>query len=355
MSRPLLTIYPGLEARLPLLRLAELPTPVEHLADLGEGLWVKRDDRTSALYGGNKVRKLEFVLGTLLRSGCRHVVSFGATGTHHGVATAAFCRRHGIACTLLLFDQPVSAEVAQNLRLMQQFGAELIYCGSLWNTVFHFYLLQRLRLRYRDAHFLFAGGSSVEGCIGFVNAAFELQGQIERGLLPDPRIIYCALGSGGMLAGLTLGCALAGMTCEVRGVRVAASHLGIVPSCTAATVTRLMRQTYLRLQRLEPSIPTIPLPDVKLEQEYFGGGYGVPSPAGRRALQRMGEVGIELDLTYTAKAAAAALDYCARHPGDTTLYWHSYNSADMSTRAARADLSELTPALGALLRRAESR
>jgi D-cysteine desulfhydrase len=353
MSRPLLTIYPGLEVRLPLLPLAELPTPVEHLAGLAGGLWVKRDDCTSALYGGNKVRKLEFVLGALLPSGCRHVVSFGATGTHHGVATAAFCQRHGIACTLLLFDQPASAEVAQNLRLMQAFGAQLIYCGSLWNTVLHFYLLQRLRCR--NAYFLFAGGSSVEGSIGFVNAAFELRGQIERGLLPEPRIIYCALGSGGMLAGLTLGCALAGVNCEVRGVRVAASHLGVVPSCTTATVTRLMRQTYRHLQRLDPSIPNIALPDVKLEQEYFGDGYGVPSPAGRIALRRMAEVGIELDLTYTAKAAAAALDYCARHPGDTTLYWHSYNSVDMSTRAAGADLGELAPALGALVRRAESR
>jgi D-cysteine desulfhydrase len=315
---------------------------------VAQRLWIKRDDRTSALYGGNKVRKLEFILAALLRSGCRQLVSFGATGTNHGVAVAAFCQQQGVACTLLLFDQPATANVARNLRLMQHFGAELIYCGSLWNTVLNFYLLQRWR--YRGACFLFAGGSNVEGCIGFVNAAFELGSQIERGLLPEPRVIYCALGSGAMLAGLTLGCALAGVSSEVRGVRVAASHLGIVPSCTQATVTRLMRQTYSQLRRLDPAIPKMALPEVKLEHRYFGSGYGVPTEAGEKARRRLADAGIELELTYTAKAAAAALEHCERHPDDTVLYWHSYNSVDMTARIASADVSMLEPPLRELLR-----
>lgn len=350
MKRSLFTRYPALSSQVPHIPLADLPTAIEALAEVSPRLWIKRDDRTSAIYGGNKVRKLEFILADVLRSGCRQLVSFGATGTNHGVATAAFCQQHGIACTLLLFDQPPSPRVAQNLRMMQYFGAELIYCGSLWHTVLNFYLLQRRR--YRGAYFLFAGGSTVAGCIGFVDAAFELWQQIEQGLLPQPAVIYCALGSGSTLAGLSLGCALAGLSCQVRGVRVAASHLGVIPSCTVGTVTRLMQQTYRHLRRHEPALPAIRLPRVDIEQGYFGEGYGVPTAAGRQALARMADAGIELELTYTAKAVAAVLEYCEAHPEHQVLYWHSYNSSDLKARAACADVGKLAPGLQQVLQRA---
>ena len=102
---------------------------------------------------------------------------------------------------------------------MHYYGADLVYCGSLASTIAHYYLsVARLN---RDNYFLFAGGSNIAGTLGFVNAAMELKQQIDKGELPEPDIIICPVGSSATLAGLTIGCQLAGMSTMVKGIRVA--------------------------------------------------------------------------------------------------------------------------------------
>jgi D-cysteine desulfhydrase len=257
MSRPLFDYYPALENSVPWIELANLPTPVEALdlhdpvSSRAHKLWIKRDDKTSDLYGGNKVRKLEFVLAQAIQQGKKELATFGATGTNHGVATALFCQQQGINCKILLFDQPVTEAVQNNLRLMQQFGAQLEYAGTMFRTVLRFYW-DRL-LHGKTAYYLFAGGSNVAGCIGFVNAAFELREQIEQGQAPEPDLIYCPVGSTSTAAGLALGCQLAGLKSRVIGVRVAPSRLGIFPACTTGTVHALMAKTYDFLQQQDGS------------------------------------------------------------------------------------------------------
>lgn len=343
VSRPIFDIYPRLKPAVPYLPLADLPTPVESLASVSPNLWVKRDDQTSGLYGGNKVRKLEFILARMKQENSKHLVTFGAIGTNHGVATSLYCQQQGIDCTVLLFDQPVTKFVKQNLCLMHHFGATLIYKGSLWNTVLAFYLSERIK--QRGAFFLFAGGSNIEGCIGFVNAALELKQQIEQGLIPTPEVIYCPVGSGSTIAGLTLGCALAGLPSKVVGIRVAPSHLGIIPTCTPATVYQLMKKTYRFLRCLDETFPDISLPKITLDASYYGRGYGVTTEKGEQATRRMGSAGIGLESTYTAKAAAAALEHSDEHPTSHVLYWHTYNSVDLSALAAQTDVRTLAPEL----------
>ncbi len=124
-TRPLFDVYPQLSDALPWLQLAELPTPVEHLSAIGANAWIKRDDLSHAVYGGNKLRKLEFILADALARGKDHVITFGATGTNHGVATAMLCQQLGIRCSVLLFDQPASNTVRDNLARMRNFGAVL--------------------------------------------------------------------------------------------------------------------------------------------------------------------------------------------------------------------------------------
>ena len=119
-ERPLLELFPGLKPALPWVPLADLPTSVEALPEVAKNLWIKRDDRSSPVYGGNKVRKLEFIIGRVKEKGYKSVVTFGATGTNHGVATSIYCKQHGLDCTVLLFDQPDSETVRQNLELMQK-------------------------------------------------------------------------------------------------------------------------------------------------------------------------------------------------------------------------------------------
>lgn len=343
MKRPLFEALPGLKRKIPNMAIAKLPTPIEALPQLAPNLWVKRDDKSNTLYGGNKVRKLEFILADVIQSKKKKILTFGAIGTNHGVATSIYCLQIDIACKLLLFNQPVSLGVQQNLKLMHRFNAELVYKGSLLRTVMAYYW-QKL-FQKKDTYYLFAGGSNVAGCLSFVNAAFELRQQIEAGLVPEPDIICVAVGSSSTLAGLSLGCSLAGLKSKLIGVRVAPSHIGPIPTCTRGSITKLRSQTYKHLCQIEPNLKGKPLPEIHLDNSHFGSGYGRPSPEGNWAMQMFEQTDIKLDGTYTAKTAAAALSLCAAQPDKNILYWHTYNSADVSHLAERADIGSMPPSL----------
>lgn len=335
--------YPELEKEIAWIPLGIFPTRIHLLAGLGyDNLWIKRDDLSSRIYGGNKIRKLEFILAEARRRKTTHLITFGRIGTNHGLATAIFCNRLNIACTLLLSWQPVTHEVQQNLLLFKKYRANLQYQKTLWTTVIRYYLLERLK--HPQAYFLYAGGSNPTGTLGFVNAAFELKAHIDRGEIPQPAILMCPLGSGGTLSGLSLGVQLAGLNTEVIGVRVAESHLGPFHACTPQTVKTLMHKTYRLLKQKSRDIPDISLNAPRILNEYFGNGYGFPTEAGKKAYQIVKDnTDIRLDPTYTAKTFAAVLDYChaQQKKAEPVLYWHSYNSVDLSKQAASVDYREL--------------
>ena len=164
------------------------------------------------------------------------------------------------------------------------------------------------------------GGSSPLGTAGYVSAALELRAQIDAGLLPCPDAIYVALGSGGTAGGLALGCALAGLSCEIIAVRVVERALA-----NMALVRLLMRRTR-GLLRLDGDRPRI-----TIRKGYLGRCYGDPTPGSRRACQAVADAeGLRLETTYTGKAMAALMDDCARRPGRTVLFWNTYNSQDTS-------------------------
>lgn len=349
MSRPLFEAYPRLKDHIPSMAIAKLPTPIEALSQLAPNLWVKRDDKTNSLYGGNKIRKLEFILADVLRSEKKELVSFGAIGSNHGVATAIYCLQMDIPLRMILFKQPVTQHVQQNLKLMHRFNAQLNFQGSLLKAALKFYLSKWLKSR--DRYYLFAGGSNVSGCIAFVNAAFELKQQIESGSTPEPDVIFCPVGSSATLAGLSLGCMLAGLKSRLIGIRVAPSHIGPIPACTPSTVRKLQKSCYEELCRYEPSMRNKPLPDIQMLDDYYGSGYGHSSDEGLWAQQMFEQTQIELEPTYTAKTAAAALNFCANHSDQNVLYWHTFNSADMSGLAAKADLESIPKDLQSFLER----
>lgn len=330
MSHPIFQFWPGLTQTLPVVPFADLPTPVELFAKADsefsalENLWIKRDDLTNAEYGGNKVRKLEFIVADAQKKNKHTIVTMGATGTNHGVATAVFSRANKLSSRIFLFEQPVTDTVITNLKTMIKYGARLKYRGSILKTALSYYASHLLS---PGSYHLPAGGSNVMGCIGFVNAALELKQQVERGELPEPDMIVCPVGSSGTLAGLTLGCQLAGMKTEVLGIRVAPSHLGPIAICTAATSQSLMEKTYRHLRAADSTVPALTLKKIQLSDDYYGDGYGVASDEGDVARQAFKTAGIALESTYTAKAAAAALELCRKHPHKTVLYWHTFNSA----------------------------
>jgi 1-aminocyclopropane-1-carboxylate deaminase/D-cysteine desulfhydrase-like pyridoxal-dependent ACC family enzyme len=343
-TRPLLfERYPELGRNIAYLPLDTSGTKVERLSRLGhDSLWIKRDDRLSPAYGGNKVRKLEFVLGDALQKGAQRIVTIGGIGTNHGLATAIFCRQLGIACTLILFDQQVTSFVRNNLRLFYHYGADLIYCPSMYYAGLHYYLMQRLR--YPQAYFLPAGGSSPIGTLGHVNAAFELLRQVEAGEMPPPGYIFCPTASNGTLAGLSLGFALAGFKTTVIGVRVGVDRIGPLQFNTPATAAAMMQAVYDLLKCSCRDIPVIQINPPLMLNDYVGDGYGILTVKGLAAVELFKEeAGINLEPVYTGKTCAAVLDFIkdAAHAHDTVLFWNTFNAVDLSSESQAVDYHQL--------------
>ena len=335
--------YPELQPNLPWKPLGQFPTPIRKIDGLGyNNLWIKQDNLSSSVYGGNKIRKLEFALAAALDQNKKHVVTMGALGTNHGLATAIFCEKLGLKCTLLLFRQPITPDVKQKLLLFNSYRAKMKFRGTKLRAAIALYLTERIR--HPGAYFLYAGGSNPTGTIGFVNAAFELKSQIAKGVVPEPAAIFCPVGSNGTLAGLTLGVRLAGLKSKTIGVRVSASHLGPVQVCTPGSVQRLIRSTYHNLKKRCQTLPSIDLTAPLILNDYFGDGYGLPTEAGFRARENAKDkANIILDLTYTAKTFAAVMDHCQIHPDESepVLYWHTFNSVDLSGQVSPADVTRL--------------
>lgn len=327
--------YPELERALPVFPLTNLPTPVERLDALGsalglENLWVKRDDMSGTVYGGNKPRKLEFLLGSARRAGVRRIVTFGALGTNHGLATCLACREAGIRITLILVDQPVTERVRLSLLRFAALGADLVYGGTLARTAAAAtaVIVRCTVTDGRPPMIVPAGGSNPMGTVGQVAAAVELAEQVRAGLLPCPRAIFVAAGSGGTCAGLAAGVKLAGLPTEVVGVLVN----DIMPP-SSRSMARLANRTLALLRRASPRIPPIHVTpeEIRLVATEVGPGYGHPTAAGCAMIELAERLGsITLDPVYTAKAFAAVAKEAkvmrlAREP---LLFWLTYCSSD---------------------------
>ncbi len=325
---------PSLQGKLHRVALASLPTRVHRLsrleAELGAAsLWVKRDDESCSLYGGNKPRKLEFLLAEALRSGKKTVLTTGGIGTHHGLATALCARALGLHTILLLLKQPVTASVRKSLLLDFAAGAEMHYAPSVPRlTARGLRVVGRAMWQQELPYIIPTGGTSVLGTLGYVNAAFELREQITAGELPEPDYIFLPVGSGGTYAGLVLGAKFAGLRCRVVGV--------MVTDILAPGPVRLARMANKTLHYLR-SLADVPNPsvgrdDFPIVDGYIGPGYGATTDSGRAARDRLERLeGIHLDTTYTAKCLAALIDAVRAPPyrQARVLFWNTYNSVDV--------------------------
>lgn len=289
---------------------------------------MKNDGLYGTLYGGNKPRKLEFILGDALSKGASTILTFGALGSNHGLATALYGRQLGLRVVLLLTYQAPVEGVSRQLHWMQQAGATLYYTRSLPLTAI---LTPYLLLRYRTGrprrwpYLIWPGASSPLGCLGYVNAALELAHQVEAGELPEPASVVVPLASAGTAAGLLLGLRLAGLGAQLVAVAVTRA-----PTAGAVAVARLARASAALLRRRGvSSLPEVGPSDITVVHGWKGRGYGQPTVEGEQARAILAETeGIVLESTYTAKAVAAMLAML-RDGGPLQgplLYWHTYNA-----------------------------
>jgi D-cysteine desulfhydrase len=312
--------------------IGEYPTPVElHRLPGGEDLWIKRDDRTASLYGGNKVRKLERLLVAAREADATELLTVGAVGSHHVLATTLFGRRAGFRVTAVLLPQPRTDHVAANLRAGIGAGLHAVAAGSYAEAAVRMTMLRR-----RGGRRVFVippGGSNGVGTLGFVDAGDELARQIASGDLPEPAHVVVPLGSGGTAAGLAVAFARAGLRSRVVGVVVAKPQwlLGLAARRLAYQVGAQLGGRVLgsAAQR-----------HLSMEGSAVGAGYGAATAAGNAACIIARSIPITLDDTYTAKAFACAMAMASpgAHPrgraSGPVLFWHTLSAAQPSLEDA---------------------
>ncbi len=328
--------FPGLAARLPRLPLATLPTPVrsavlEH-ASGPRRLVIKQDDRSSPDYGGNKVRKLEYLLARARDRGRETIATFGTVGSHHALATAIHARSLGLSSIAFLSHQPKIGDIAAALNMHVEIGSELVPFGG--PRAVRIATLRRW-LRGRRAAIVAVGGSSWLGTVGFVDAGLEFAAQVARGECALPARLYVATGTMGTAVGLALGFALAGLPTEVHAVRI--SH----PTITnEERLQRLAHKTAAMLHRLDPAIPATLATRMRLvlRHEFFAGGYAHTDATTEHAIEvARQELNLRLDETYTAKAMAALIaDLKDPATRDLVLgFWQSWHARPLPVAGDR--------------------
>ena len=245
----------------------------------GPALWVKRDDLSAPVYGGNKIRKLEFLLADALQKNCGTVLTFGGLGSNHALATSIHCRQLGLECAAVLTPEPATEAVKRTLRYHLLLGTEIRVANRYADirTVADMIIAERGADQVYEVPF---GGSSWLGTTGFVNAALELDAQIKAGLLPSPDVIYLGLGTAGSVAGLALGLRLAGRRIQIQAVQVTPDSVQAESLCK-----RLYVETLGKLRALDASIPDIdPLfGAVTVRRDQLGEGYAIPTRAAQEA------------------------------------------------------------------------
>lgn len=335
MTDCLTAAYPLLAESLQKTVLAELPTPVSTARfDSAAGLRtiaIKRDDISSPHYGGNKIRKLEYIFQRARERGARRIATFGTAGSNHALATAMLATASGYECTCFLSHQRRTANVPRTLNMHRRIGTEIVPYGGRIDPLATF----RRYLQGRRCWVIPLGGSSWLGAIGFVNAGLELAEQVAAGELTTPARIYIANGTMGSSVGLALGLALANMPTQLHAVRVVDDRVASPPR-----FDRLLRKTAMLLRRLDPSIPAniAERTQVRWRNEFFAGGYALSDDVTDAAVRLAKEqLGLKLETTYTGKAMSALLNdlVAPDYTGDNYLFWNTYNSRPLPVTAER--------------------
>lgn len=299
-------------SRYPRVSLAHLPTPLEEMPRLtellgGPRLWVKRDDCTGLATGGNKTRKLEFLVADALQKGCDTLVTIGAVQSNHCRQTAAAAAKVGLRCEILLErrvdDHSEAYENSANVFLDRLMGASVTYYPGTQDMkaelVAHG---ARLEADGRKPYLVPGGGSNPIGALGYVNCAVETLRQAdELGIVIDRMVM--ATGSTGTQAGLVVGFTGSGSKVPVLGISTRHPEAKQI-----ANVKRLVDATtdYMGL-------PSIGEEHILVNDEYVGGGYGVPTDAMVDAVRLAAQYeGLLFDPVYTGKGIAGLFDLCRK-------------------------------------------
>ena len=320
-------------AKFPRLFMAHLPTRLEKLSRLSQALngptiWLKRDDCTGMSTGGNKTRKLEFLMAEAVEQKAGCVITQGATQSNHARQTAAFSAKLGMACHILLEDRTGSNKDAYknngNVLLDHLHGATTkTFAGGTDMIQAMEDLAETLRAKGQNVYVIPGGGSNPTGALGYVNCAYELVGQAnDMGLEIDH--IVTATGSAGTQAGLIVGLKAIHAQIPLLGIGVRAPK-----DKQEENVFKLAQATAQKL-----GCPyVVSRTDVVANCDYVGKGYGIPGEDTLEAIRLFATLeGILLDPVYSGKGAAGLIDLCRKghfKQSDNVVFLHTGGSAGL--------------------------
>lgn len=337
---PLFRAYPNLRGKIPYINLGSLPTPIQSCPTLAQqlnlkNLHIKCDNKSgkrlhdgSQLFGGNKVRKLEFILADALAKDVDTVMILGCVGSNTAATTAVYAQQCGLECLVMFESQPGNSLITQrNLLLDYFYGAHMVHSPTEQlrsiATIHHFVAHKEATGKF--PYVIPIGASCPLGEIGFVNAAFELKEQIDAGLLPEPDEIYVALGSAGTTAGLLLGIAATQLKSKIHAIAIEPAE----PGYFAQRIQHLCEQTNQLLHNVDAHFPLIPYTNknIVIDECFCGQDYSIFTPEGVAAAELMYKTeDIILDGVYTGKVGAALLADAAN--GDLNnkniLFWNTF-------------------------------
>ena len=305
--------------------LAFLPTPLEKLDRLskhlgGPDIYMKRDDQTGLATGGNKTRKLEFLVADALVQGCDHLITTGAPQSNHCRQTAAAAAHFGLGCSLVLRGEPQS-QMQGNLLLDKLLGAHLYWTGDRPRHEVIAEVANEHRVMGHKPYIIPLGGSNVMGAASYVLAMQELMSQLTAASINIDFIVF-ASSSGGTHAGIVLGAEAYGFRGQILGISVdhPAEDLQMQVSALAtATATHLGISNVSIANRVE------------VNDDYLGDGYAMVGDTEREAIQMVAQLeGILLDPVYTGRAMGGLIDlirWGAFTRGQSVLFWHTGGAA----------------------------
>jgi D-cysteine desulfhydrase family pyridoxal phosphate-dependent enzyme len=305
---------------IPRLKFAHLPTPIESLPRLekflgGPHLFVKRDDQTGLAFGGNKTRKLEFLVAEAQAQGADTLLSAGALQSNHCRQTAAAAAKFGFHCILVLVGEP-PLHASANLLLDQLFGAEIVWTEKSRRDAVLQETFEKTLAHGKKPYLVPYGGSSPTGALGYAFAMEEFVGQ-----KVEADWIVFASSSGGTQAGLVLGARVFGHKGKLLGISIDEPERKLQEH-----VAELASDASERMgKRIEFAAE-----DVLVKADYAAPGYGVLTGAERDAISLFAKCeGLLLDPVYTGRAAAGLIDLI--HKGffkkdESVLFWHTGGS-----------------------------
>ena len=310
-----------LTENLPRVSIAHLPTPLEEMPRLSEALggprlFVKRDDQTGLATGGNKARKLEFLVAEAMEKGADTIITAGAAQSNHARQTAAAAAKFGLGCCLVLTGQSPSRWNG-NLLLDEFLGAEIRWAGERDRTQVMTEVAEEMMHLGRHPYIIPIGGSNPVGAAGYLAAMEELMEQLAERDLQVDRVVF-PTGSGGTQAGMMVGAKALGFAGQIEGISVGGTEEEL-----KASLEKLVPETTAFLG-LDLSFAS---QDFIVHDAYIGEGYAKIGPPEREAIRLSARTeGLLVDPVYTGRAMAGLIDLIRKGvfgKDETVLFWHT--------------------------------